>query len=486
MLPHLVWCYCSELLSTVFGVANTLSVPLNWGGDFCISKVAQKLSKSITQRMVTVNETFDRRMSHWWFVLGCLFCLCLIVRRLLSQKDGAIQPTAVLLAAQRQLLLLRQANCVKRTANDSVIRTVVCTKPSRIQQTKQLLHTLPPHLGWESDQVTAVLRTVEEQSAIRQAPSSTTVPLSTNQTPTIPLPYSETVTVQPTLALTMLRHKQTKTARIWFLLRALDKCGRGWLDMHEVKTYLTQKGSALRTCSWRQLRNLLTQGETVFWHRNNGRIWLRAVAKVATHFGVQRFTGHPVAVPIAIFRQKIGTVRAHLYAVFHNGRQNKPIARETIQALSDIKPQTQRQYEQRACIHKQHNFAIGPRLTTEKAQDFAWQHRRALFHWTDYQGHYGNIGQTYLAWQLPNSYISPYQPQSRGSQKRLNRKLVDLLTKGTVGNGKQEIDDTFVQYEQRYYCNGQAAIKAHGRLQTTAYWPNHHATNGRYLQWHVI
>jgi hypothetical protein len=270
----------------------------------------------------------------------------------------------------------------------------------------------------------------------------------------------------------MLREGQVAAGRIWLLLRHLDEQGRGWLDVEQARKQLSGKEAPLRVCGWRQLRNLLAQGEGIFWQRQQDRLWLRSSSKVAATLNVERIGGKPVTLPLSILTDTIGVVRAHFYASFHSGRDGeRPIARQTLQRLGGICPHTQRDYEKRANVKTQTNFAIGARSTSAQAEELAWQQGSACFELTDYQGQQGKPGTTYLAWQLPNSFIGPHATQGRGGQKRFNRELADLWPQGTTGNGRS--------MRKQYYSNGRLAAKAYNQGQQV-YW------RGRGKSWHWL
>ena len=128
----------------------------------------------------------------------------------------------------------------------------------------------------------------------------------------------------------MLQKEVTTAGRIWLLLKYLDKNGRGWLDKRESIFRLTDKTSNLRVCGKRQFRNLLAKGDGVFWQMDRQRIWLKSVAKVALQLDVERLQYKPVAISVAILTQKIGVVRAHLYASLHSARSEAPISRDKL------------------------------------------------------------------------------------------------------------------------------------------------------------
>lgn len=343
------------------------------------------------------------------------------------------------------------------------------------------LVSLPEHLGWESAPLTAVLRP-RPHGQTSPAPQPDP-PIKTVAGPTA------VINLYPDLALAMLRHNQTAPGRIWLLLREMDTSGCGWIEEQQARETLTGQGSDRRVCGWRQLRNLLRQGEGVFWQRQNGRLWLVSVARAAAALGVARLQQRPVALPMSLLIGPISVVRAHFYASFHSSRQkpgqmsSAPIARETLERLAAITSHTQRAYERQAGIRTQTHFAIGAAHSPEKVEEAGWRRGKALFQLKDHQGRQGPRGRVYLAWQLPNSYRGPHRLAARGRQKRINRELIDLFTKGMTGNGQAEIV-TRDWPARRYVGNGRLAAKALTQV-TEVYWPD--PTQSRTMQvWRIL
>ena len=294
----------------------------------------------------------------------------------------------------------------------------------------------------------------------------------------------------------MLQEQEVAPGRIWLLLRHLDRDGRGWVAVADARAHLTGKRSALRVCGWRQLRNLLAQGEGLFWTRNQNqvdeaRIWLRSLPRVAAAFGLQRLSLRPVSLPVTVLTETIGSVRAHFYASFHSGRPHqRPIARETLAEISNVSRRTQHAYEKKAGIKRQRNWVIGPHHSAQMAQEEAWKRGQALFTFVDDAGAYGRPGQAYLAWQLPNSYAGPHQPQSRGQQKQINRKLADLFMKGITGNGKQAVKLEPALPERRlparFYAQGEEAVRASNQLPATEHYWQTHQRQREVCIWHLL
>ena len=398
----------------------------------------------------------------------------------LSRSEAATSTVSPKLwAAQQRLLELRKGQqatkFVAEVKDGRSPRESVRQRKGATDNLEDVVARLPKHLGWESVRVTAVCRSKSSHKA-KEADSSwwrslvaervvDTVVSSSSEPASVPTPSSQiTIRLYPSLALAMLREGHVAAGRVWLLLRHMDEVGCGWVAVSQAKALLCDKASGLRVCGWRQLRKLLAAGEGVFWLRAGERLWLRAVGKVAAALGIGRLAGKPVALPIHILTEGIGTVRAHFYASFHSGRDEKrPIARQTLQRLGGICPHTQREYEKQAQVKKQRNFAIGPKTKSAQAKDTAWRQGSACFELTDYQGQLGQPGMSYLAWQLPNSYCGPHGRASRGGQRRLNRELADLLQQGTAGN-----DQALVA--KRYYGDGQLAAKAFNRGKAGIYW----------------
>lgn len=311
---------------------------------------------------------------------------------------------------------------------------------------------------------------VISQAAERQANVEPPLgePQQTHTLPTTTTAQSQglrTVVVHPTLLLSILKENLEVPGRVWLLLRAIDHEGRGWLAIEDVRQLLTAKDSSWRICGWRRLRQLLHQGEDVFWKRDRkDRLWLKGAHRIAYTLNSGRLKGFPVELPIKELLSGIQATRAAFYASFHGGRDQKPISRQTLTEVTGIAERTQRSYDRVARVRRQSNIAIGERYTQEKAQERAWTQGRSVFRFVDTRGLQGKENQEYIAWHLPNSYEAQYPHRSRGSRKRLNRKLADLLKKGITGNSEDAVKRVF-------FPNGALAARAYSRdPHSDAYW----------------
>lgn len=394
--------------------------------------------------------------------------------------------SANLLAAQERLVQLQATSRQHRLAAGLPVDQRSAPPTTVSLATAHVAAHLPEHLGWGSTTLTAVARQT------RQPNTATTIntdwplePALCDPPPnaTFPSPSgNDTLKLYPDIAIGLLSQEQTAPGRIWLLLRHLDSKGCGWLDLTNVREQLATKGSAWRVCGWRQLRNLLNQGEGVFWVRANGRLWLRSVVNVAAALQVPRLALPPVALPVAALTLSIGQVRAHLYASFHSSRGAKtgtrpaaPIARATIASLTHVQPRAQRRYEKAVRVRSKRHFAIGGRAHAQAVENAAWQRGSAAFTLTDKKGKQGSSNQRYIAWQLPNSYTGPHKAQPKGQQKRINQALSDLFMQGMTGNGHGRLG-------KRYYGHGRAAAAAYSRgCHHEIYW-----YDGRLGAWYCL
>jgi hypothetical protein len=437
--------------------------------------------------------------------------------------DGASPPehrsgSPALLAANQQLYELRQAlGCRPEIGRRRGLEPAA--PASTVSLPADELAWLPDHLGWGSSVLTQALRAAgvygegQPESRVKQraAPGSSVDNVSPQAEQLPPpeaaaqleqLPQPDSVKLYPDIALGMLQAGQAGAGRIWLLLRHLDVDGQGWLALDVVRQQLTGRHSATRVCGWRQLRNLLCQGEGIYWKRETvpdhrsgltsghgptsgrgkrsarGRIWLKSAAKVAVALDVERLSRRPVALPVQVLLDGIGQVRAHFYASFHSGRRsNNPISRATLERITHVPERTQRSYEKTAGVAGRRNIAVGRRYSAKEVQERAWRHGRATFEFVDRNGEQGPAGKQYVAWRLPNSYLGCHEPSPTGRQKKINQQI-DLVNSGAQGNDLC-LSDAQVHRSPAtsdrsllFHPSGLEAGKAYNRDHSVdAYWP---------------
>lgn len=393
-----------------------------------------------------------------------------------------------LLAAQAKLMQLRQSHNAIKEQVVTITHSVQESATRGIKASALCLDKLPAHLGWESQAVSRSLRHTPTDS-IEEPPllEETSIPFLGGQvleepvllkeTPSLP---PKTVVLYPDIAVAWLARQMVAPARLWLLARLADERGQGWLSLEELGKKFCDAASAFRFVGKRQLRNLLKQGEEIFWTCRHNRLWLRSTVKVAAALGIEKFKQVAVKLPVAQLLEKISVVRAYFYATFHSSRAcqpqletqfSPPIARQTLKKITHLSRQTQRRYERLAKIRTLANFAVGHPLTPEREQIAAAQYGNALFHLTDYAGTHGRAGITYLAWQLPNSYGSGQLLQPLGRKRRLNRKLAVLWQKGTAGNDKSSGANQRRRQTKRFFKEAVQATKSYNRSPNqTVYW----------------
>lgn len=405
-------------------------------------------------------------------------------------REAGISPA--LLEANRRLLQRRAAH--RRTKGPDPVAHAACLR--RKPDSAAHAACLPPtagHIGWHSAPLSDHLRQIATRKQSVGVGSWTVRAVNRNEKAALPPPpprpqSSISIPIAPDLAAAFLRHDLAGPGRIWLLLRHIDADGRGWLGVDHVRARLTATDSPLRICSWRQLRNLLREGQGILWQQdgpagNGGRLWLRKPAKVALALGLNRVGGRAVALPLPPLLAGIGEVRAQLYAAFHSGRaaphgNARPIARETIARLTGVPRRTQIAYEARAGIDVRPNYAVGERATPAASQERAWK-QGGTFHFVDGKGEQGKENATYVAWQMPNTYVGPHKQHSKQRTRRINADLADLRTQGGAGNGREPV-------EKLYFADGAAAARAFNRDHShDAYWPACHCRNGSRL-WFVV
>lgn len=394
---------------------------------------------------------------------------------------GATVLSSRALQAANQQLLQRRAQQQANKAQQQI--TTSCAKPRKTVSAQVLV--LPSHLGWDSHAVTSLLRATsvqrEEVVAKTAVSSPPSPPLVNAPSPAATHPANQAakyVKLYPDLALAMLRHNLANAGRVWLLLHQLDQAGSGWLTLSFAQTSLTEKASDWHICGIRQLRNILKQGEHIFWYRDQQRIWLRSVAKVAASLDLTRLKQRPVFLPQKLLCGSMGTVKAHFYASFHSSRrETDPISREKLEQITGIPQRTQRAYEQIAGIEARRHVAVGGIATPERVQERAWRQGQALFLFTDFLGKQGSKGRQYVAWHLPNSYTGCHRPAPKGRMRKTNRQI-DLVIQRARGNS----------YERLFYENGARAVQAFARdTAVDRYWPTtNQTTYPRTNMWSVV
>lgn len=398
--------------------------------------------------------------------LSVLFCVWVM-----SAYSDAV------LAAQAALLARRQSRQKSPATAAGAFNRELTPAATAV-----LVTSLPAHLGWGSTAVTQHIRLCKQEDHRRERreifveivePTPHSIPKCSS------LPKH--VRHYPDVGIAALNEKCVPQYQLWLACRLLDTDGRGWLSTQNVQQQLTAKDAPLRLFGKRRLRQVLQRGNGRFWtwDKQQHRIWLAGISRIALRLGVHKLTGNPVLLPAHTLTNGIGSFKAHLYAAWHSGRRKpNPISRATQRQLLGVPERTQRHYEQRAGVKVTPNLAVGVPYSAENLEMHTWRRGRAVFQFVDKQGRLGKQNGRYLAWQLPNQYVGPHQQAARGRQRRINRQLIGLVHQGAQGNSDMRLN-------RRYFPHGAAAAQAiQCQLSDEVYWPIRH--KHRYQLWSLF
>ena len=372
------------------------------------------------------------------------------------------------------------------------------------------LDQLPEHLGWHNVALSQLIRRKQVATPKPPAVHAPLLPLEqdTNSVGGAkPLP--ETIKVYPSIALAILRQEHSAAARIYYLLRAVDVEGRGWLRIDKIRQQLTSLKSNLRIAkkktgensAWRNLRGLLHRGEGIFWTRDNqDRLWLHGAARIAATLECPQLYGEPVAIPLKAFVAGIQQVRSYLYASFHAGREKttsrgrgveRPISQRCLQEVSRLSARTQTRYNKTARLKVRKNYTLGGRSDNEMLQERLYQNMGNAFTFKDVKGRHGRRGASYIASRLPNSYHTPLVHEPRGRHSKINDTLqeIDLVTNVGEEGAEMEISASSLltqrgngsepDYPELFYQDSKRASKASMREQDVDHFFVSHVRSGR-------
>lgn len=355
----------------------------------------------------------------------------------------------------------------------------------------ELISTLPDHLGWDSAPYAELVRA---QLAALQVEGSDEV-----------APPRDDATAPPEPAIAIFGHLLDRlqreglegVGRVWLLLRFLDRQrGEGRVSLALARHMLTSKHSTYKCLSWKRLRQLLNEGEGVFWHRDEERnhIYYHAEARVAQTLGLTTIRGWAVKIPVRELCGSITAVRAIFYDAFHSSRGdgfNKPITRYILNERGNGDSRTQRKYEQIRGIQRQASFAtLGQydKLTWRQAQaadkEAEVRFGGPAFIYVDYKGilgenphrlrrvshqqHWHNI---YIMRQIGNAYQGTLPTVKRG-RRWTNLKLKHLCN-SMLPTGSFAVEDFPTPDAKLYHDTAEAALAVIGdrRRERPSYWP---------------
>ena len=273
-----------------------------------------------------------------------------------------------------------------------------------------------------------------------ETPAMDLSPVAPNPTNNLPL----SLTVYPSVMTAFTRAKLGQLARVYLLAKLLDRVGRGVVSTDDMRRlFCDDNDSPYYVFTWRRMRQILHQGDGVAWiyNKSHNRIILRSGAKIIASLDGSKVVGKQVAFPLEAITGKHDYFMAHVLAAFHSGRTSSaPISRDTVQNLTGIAPRSQYNYQRLAGIETTCNYAL-------KSEQFT---KESLFN-SPNAFEFKLSGDSYTAYQIPNTYHGNLDQLGRGQRKRINSKI-NLCTNRDVGNDSK--------VDKVYYPNAKLVKKS--------------------------
>lgn len=344
---------------------------------------------------------------------------------------------------------------------------------------------LPAHLGWDNANFIPHLH---GRVSAPDAPTPTIKVeegLPVPETTTAVKPVVPSINIFGHLLDRLQQRGQVGEGRVWLLLRFLDRQnGEGRVSVKLARHMLTSKRGSYRCLSWKRLRQILNQGEGVFWHRDEAgaHIYYHAEARVAQAVGVTQMRGWGVKIPVRDLCQPIKKVRALFYDAFHSARGDgfqEPITRRILHERGNGDARTQRTYEAVRGVERQAQYA-----SLGQYNVLAWRQAQAedsdgsgeriggpAFIFVDYKGllgknphrlkrpvhqqHWHNV---YIMRQIGNAYRGTLPTVKRG-RKWTNQKLKHLCN-SIHPTGSFAAEDESAVAKRMYYETQDTAVRA--------------------------
>lgn len=356
-------------------------------------------------------------------------------------------------------------------------------EPQPRPSTSDIIRQLPPHLGWENQSYTQWVRASQPQPSVESPPAEPIFtpepPVSSSVTPQTHRPF---LRIFGHVCDAIYRQNLASPGRVWLLLRYLDQAqGTGRVALSTVKEALTHKENPLACLSWKRLRQILQEGENIFWHRSaeGEMVYYHSEVRVALTLGLKRIGGWAVQIEVSELVQPIQNIKALFYDAFHSARGdglNMPITRHMMDGRGQGDRRTQRKYEAQRGIQNQANYAHVGRYSPAK-----WQQAKLTpadmrvggpaFIFVDYEGvlgqqpgrlnrpenqqHWHNI---YIMRRIGNAYSGTLPTAKRG-RKWTNRKLKHLYDSMPITGSFAVEEEAQNKWVKLYYTSVDVAEK---------------------------
>ena len=278
---------------------------------------------------------------------------------------------------------------------------------------------------------------------------------------------ADVIRITPDIHTAAHKLKLDKAARLYLVVRILDRPGSGSVPVAAIRERL--EGGGILT--WDNIRKTLAAGLGIFWDRVDGKagdtIRPRRPARILEGLGGVRPCLKPVDVPVDCLFGSINEYRAVcIYGGFLAGRRkpNAPISQAAIREATGLSERAQQRYCKIAGVTAVRTYRLEP-LADDK-QAALWkasrgQRGRAAYLHIDRRGLLGPPGAEYVAISSPNCYSGG--SAVRGRPGRFSKTRKELPSFVTLERGKR--------FERVYFESGTAAWKAYGKLARTGSYP---------------
>ncbi len=270
------------------------------------------------------------------------------------------------------------------------------------------------------------------------------------------------VKVYPTLMNGFIAQGESVAARLYMLLRLVDKEGRGWLDRAYIRHLITDKTSPYHMWTQQYFGQVLRKGNGRFWQlTHNGRIRYKKVKLIVDELDCGKLEAVPVYMPSAAIVESLKTFKANCLAAFHAGRNEvNPITRQVIRNITGVSETSQREYDKITNTRSQTNICLtGKDWNKENLREYNWKRGKNAFRFVDVHGKYSEPFTESIAYRLSNSYHPNMAQAPKGRQRRINREI-DLVKYVGRQNAVQGISSNV---KRRYYSDEGEAAKARSK-----------------------
>jgi hypothetical protein len=191
--------------------------------------------------------------------------------------------------------------------------------------------------------------------------------------------------------------------RLYFAAKHIDQDGRGWVNVEDLKEYLSGFGVSDRTVrNW--ISDALDLGLLERWHDENNLFNLIGLARTAAILGLDRLDKCPVNIP----GKKLFKSGWHLSAwsgYIKANHQNQRASQETLYKLTGVPVSTQRLWNQKAKVIRRRAVAVSniPGDHLDGVREYNDQRRASPFIFNDpAQAGKGEVYKPVIAWHIPS------------------------------------------------------------------------------------